>query len=182
MADSKTELNESLTFDQLTNAERDSFAPNPKPMHIRLPIDTQLYKWTQYGLFDPRNGKASSFWSLWAAREEGSMKVPGFSELRKRYRNLDGGVGRPQEFMRVRSAVTDYWNEMTSITKAQLRVPVWGYLGVCGPKPPTRHDETLHEMTPQQRAAIPPTADVLFIGGAYQVVLPNMTADHIFKL
>ncbi|WP_263382880.1 hypothetical protein [Granulicella arctica] len=181
-AASTVELNQSLRFDQLSSEERGSFTVRPTPIHIRLEKGTQLYKWTQYGLFNPHTGIASSFWSPWAAMTIGGMNVPGFSDLRKRYRNINGGVGRPQEFMRVRSAVTDYWNTMSSITKAELVTPVWGFLGVCGPKPPTKHDEQLHNMSAQDRAKIPPTADVLFIGGAYQLVLPNMDAQHIFKL
>lgn len=181
MASGVPELNQGLAFQQLTPTEQGSFCLRPAPVLVQLPKGTQLYKWTEYGLFNPA-GFASPYWSPWAAMNVGGMRVPGFSELRKRYRNTGGSVGRPQEFMRVRSAVTDYWNSMTSITKAELLEPVWGFVGVCAPKPPTKHDERIYNLKPAERAAIPHTADVLLIGGAYQLVLPNMRADHIFKL
>ena len=161
------ELNQTLRFDKLTLTQQQSFNSRPTPVLVRLPGGTHLYKWTQYPLINNR-GFASEYWSSWQPMTVEAMRIPGFSELRKRYRNRDGEVGRPQEFMRARNAVTDYWNNMESITKAELRLPVWGFIGVCAPQPVSKSEE-------QSRR-------VLFIGGEYQLVLPNMQAQHIFKL
>ena len=163
-----TELNQSLRFDQLSDSQQKSFWKQPTPVLVRLAAGFQLYKWTQYGLINPYNGSASEYWSPWAPMTSGNIQVPGFSELRTRYQNINGGVGRPQEFARARSAVTQEWNTMSSLTKAELSLPVWGFLGTCAPQPVTQSEEASRK--------------VLFIGGNYQLVIPNMTAKHIFKL
>lgn len=161
------ELNQGLRFDKLTPTQQKSFATRPAPVLVRLEKGTQLYKWTEFALIG-KHGYASEYWSPWKPMVVGDMHVPGFAELRERYRNLGGSVGRPQEFMRVRNAVTQEWNSMSSLTKAELSLPVWGFLGVCAAQPVTKSEEA------ERR--------VLFIGGNYQLVIPNMEAKHIFKL
>lgn len=161
------ELNQGLRFDQLTSTQQKSFWMSPPPVLVRLDKGTQLYKWTQFGLIG-HHGFASEYWSPWKAMTVGAMHVPGFTELRERYRNVGGSVGRPQQFMRARNAVTEEWNAMSSLTKAELSLPVWGFLGTCAPQPVTQAEEASRR--------------VLFIGGNYQLVLPNMQTQHIFKL
>jgi hypothetical protein len=161
------ELNHDLRFNQLTPVQQKSFNTRPTPTLIRFEKGTHLYKWTEFPLIGKR-GYASEYWSPWKPLVVGDMHVPGFAELRERYRNLNGGVGRPQQFMRVRNAVTAEWNSMSSLTKAELAVPVWGFLGTCAAQPVTQSEEASRR--------------VLFIGGNYQLVLPNMEAKHIFKL
>lgn len=161
------ELNQALRFDQLTPTQQKSFNTRPTPVLIRLEKGTHLYKWTEYPIIG-KHGYATEYWSPWKPMVVGDMHVPGFAELRERCRNLGGSVGRPQQFMRVRSAVTAEWNAMSSLTKAELALPVWGFLGTCAAQPVTQAEEA------ERR--------VLFIGGNYQLVIPNMQAKHIFKL
>ena len=160
------ELNQTLRFTDLTLEERTSFSGSP--VLVRLAQGDQLYKWTQYGLI--HKGKASPFWNPWSTIRAGGMTAPGFAELRTRYANVGGSVGRPQEFARTRNAVREDWNEMTSITKARLLTPVWGFLGT------TRHQPINSAPTPAGEA------EVFLIGGDYQLCIPNMTSANIVKL
>ncbi len=160
------ELNQSLRFDQLTIDQQRSFRPSPPPIHVRLVEGFQLYKWTEYGLVKP-GGSVSEYWSPWDAMKFNGQHVPGFVELRARYANRPGEVGRPQEFMRARSAVTQEWNSMSSLTKARLQQPTWGFLGFCA-----------HQLV----STDPGARNLFFIGGAFQLVIPKLTPGKIIKL
>ncbi|HEY0264404.1 MAG TPA: hypothetical protein VGC07_07760 [Granulicella sp.] len=170
-------LNSSSTLHDLDDSEQRSFGMRPAPVLIELPSGFQIYKWagTSYKdahghrvrstIFD-RNGFASQYWAPWATMPQ--YQVPGFSDLRKRYANMNGSVGRPQEFARVRFAVTQEWSEMNSLVKAELRTSVWALLGVCAPQPVTEQSDDPRK--------------VLFIGGNYQLLIPGLRADDIFQL
>src|SRR5579875_3694457 len=149
------ELNQNLRFWDLTEEEQATFCLHPAPELVRFAERaTYLYKWTQYDLVNPENQRVSAFWLPWTGFRLGDHNVPGFRELRMRYRNRNGSVGRPQEFARARNAVTEEWNAMSSIMKIQLLKPVWGFVGV----------------TKTQRATLDPAlANVALIGGDYQV-------------
>jgi hypothetical protein len=160
------ELNQSLRFDQLSIDQQHSFTQHPQPILVRMDKGFEVYKWTQYPFVSSR-GTITEYWSPWEAMRFNDQHVPGFVELRKRYANRPGEVGRPQEFMRARSAVTNEWNDMSSLTKAQLLEPVWGFLGLC------RH----------QRVSNAANMDhVFFIGGNFQLVIPNLSLMAIKKL
>jgi hypothetical protein len=130
----------------------------------------RLYKWTEFGLVNPKTGKITQYWMPWTGFKIGDRSVPGFKELRIRYRNVDGSVGRPQEFARARNAVTEQWNAMSSILHAELKQPAWGFVGMTG----------------GQRAYSDPKNltvrdNVFLIGGDYQLCIPNLTPEHIQK-
>ena len=171
----EAELNQSLTFPSLKPAFQHSFTERPQTIHMRFPPGFQVYKWTEYP-FLRNGGGVTEFWCPWQRMMLGNIEVPGFKELRMRYRNIGGSVGRPQEFARVRNAVTNEWNAMSSLTKAELRLPVWGFIGVCSNQLVSTAQEK------ERPSGAPPTAKVVFLGGDYQLLLPNMTAEHIFKL
>lgn len=165
------ELNRGLGFLSLTKSQQESFRPAPVPVLARLETGDCVYKWTSYPLVNPKTGRITEYWSPWNSIKIGSSVIPGFKELRTRYGNDGGGVGRPQEFARSRNAVTEQWNPMDSLLKAQFVKPVWGFAGVTAaqrkfndPDHPTEQD------------------NVFFIGGDYQLVIPNLTTDWIKKL
>src|SRR5690242_17376503 len=133
-----------------------SFMPKPAPVLVRFERGDEVYKWTEYGFASKtKEGKdrVSEYWCPWKAVKVGPVEAPGFDEMRKRYGNIDGGVGRPQEFARARLAVKTNWNAMSAITKARFKKPVWGFLGR------TKY-QSLHD--PREGEA--PT-NVLLIGG-----------------
>ena len=166
-----SELNSGLGFLSLTKSQQESFRPTPIPVLTRLETGACVYKWTSYPLINPTSGRISEYWSAWDSIKAGSQTIPGFKELRSRYGNAGGSVGRPQEFARSRNAVTEQWNPMDSLLKAQFLKPVWGFAGVTAaqrkfndPAHPTEQD------------------NVFFIGGDYQLVIPNLTEEWIKKL
>jgi hypothetical protein len=165
------ELNAKLHLLALTKDELESFYPSPVPVLTRLETGSYVYKWTGYDLAHPKTGKITQYWLPWAGFKIGSRDVPGFKELRKRYRNIEGGVGRPQEFARARNAVTEQWNPMSSILKAELLKPVWGFVGLTGPQRSYKDPKHPTEL-----------ANVTWIGGDYQLCIPNLTPAHIRKV
>ena len=121
--DMEGELNAKLHLLALAKDELESFYPSPVPVLTRFEAGWCLYKWTGYGLVNSKTGKITQYWLPWTGFKIGSRDVPGFKELRTRYRNVDGSVGRPQEFARARNAVTEQWNPMHSILKASFSNP-----------------------------------------------------------
>lgn len=166
-----SELNAGLSFLSLTKDQQGSFYPKPVPVLYRFEAKSCVYKWTEFDLVNPKNQKITEYWCPWSSFKLGTVLVPGFKELRLRYRNVGGSVGRPQEFARARNAVTEQWNEMTSITKAEFLVPVWGFVGRIAPQRMYKDENK------------PAFLDnVIFIGGDFQLCIPNLTTSHIRKL
>ncbi len=165
-----TELNASLHFLGLTQEEQQSFYPSPPPILWKFETGFRLYKWTDYLMINPKTGRITSYWSPWYGFKIGDREIPGFKELRMRYRNIDGGVGRPQEFARARNAVTEQWNGMSSILHAELVRPVWGFVGLSG-----------GQRAYNDRKQPSVRDNVFFIGGDYQLCIPNLTPAHIKK-
>jgi len=165
------ELNPGLGFLTLTKSQQESFRPSPIPVLVRLEAGDCVYKWTSYSLVNPNTGRITEYWSPWNSLKAGSQIIPGFKELRTRYRNVQGSVGRPQEFARSRNAVTEQWNQMESLLKAQFLKPVWGFAGATAGQ--RKFNDPAH---PAEQD------NVFFIGGDYQLVIPNLTTDWIKKL
>lgn len=167
-----SELNSGLSFSALTKEQQGSFYPSPVPVLVRFERGDCVYKWTSYtALVNPKNGSITEYWSPWESFMIGDRKVDGFKEFRMRHSNLGGAVGRPQQAARALAAVTEQWNGMRSIIKAQFKKPVWGFAGKA------RYQRKFND------SAHPDEQDnVFFIGGAYQVVIPNLTPEWIEKL
>jgi hypothetical protein len=166
-----TELNENLRFSNLTQDEQASFRLIPPPALHRFEKNFCFYKWTEFGLVNPKTGKITQYWFPWTSFQSGTREIPGFKELRMRYRNTGGGVGRPQEFARARGAVTEQWNAMSSILKVQLLEPLWGFVGLINAQ--RAYQDSKHPAT---------LANVLLIGGDYQLCVPNLTPLQIRRL
>ncbi|KAA6464978.1 hypothetical protein DYQ86_03215 [Acidobacteria bacterium AB60] len=166
-----SELNAGLGFLSLTTAQQESFRPSPVPVLARFEAGDCVYKWTSYPLVKPKTGRITEYWSPWNRFKTGSLEIPGFKELRTRYGNVAGGVGRPQDFARSRNAVTEQWNRMDALLKAQFLKPVWGYVGKTAAQ--RKFDDPAH---PSEQN------NVFFIGGDYQLLVPNLTEQWIKKL
>ncbi len=94
------------------------------------------------------------------------------------YENASGAVGTPQDFARARSAVTLQWNGMNSILYAKLKVPVWGFVGKTRGQP-VFYDRKKPSYDPGNLRDDPNNPKVFFIGGNYQLCIPNLTPSHI---
>jgi len=165
------ELNAGLSFQALSQSQQDSFRPSPTPLLVKLEAGQCVYKWTQYTQLVSPKGSITEYWFPWDNIDIGSQHIPGFVELRTRHANRDGSVGRPQQFARALGAVTEQWNDMSSLIKAQFLKRVWGFVGITSgqrkfndPKHPKEQD------------------NIFWIGGAYQLVIPNLTTEWIKKL
>jgi hypothetical protein len=165
------ELNRGLSFLGLTKDQQDSFSPSSVPVLVRFETGECVYKWTSYSLVNPNNNKITEYWCPWKSLKIGPTEIPGFKELRMRYRNVGGSVGRPQEFARARNAVTEQWNGMDSLMKAEFKKPVWGFAGKISGQRKFRDPEHPAEQ-----------CNVFFIGGDFQLCIPNLTVAWIRQL
>jgi hypothetical protein len=166
------ELNAGLSFSALTNTQQESFYSSPVPVLVKFEAGDCVYKWSDSGtLMTPDTGRISEYWFPWDSGKIGPYEVEGFKEFRMRHRNRGGSVGRPQQAARSLGAVTEQWSGMSSILKAQFLKPVWGFVGKTAgqrkfndPNHPAEQD------------------NIYFIGGAYQIVIPNLSANYIKKM
>lgn len=166
------ELNLGLDFSALSKTQRESFHPSPVPILARFEAWEYVYKWSESGtLVMPDTGRISEYWFPWKTFNIGDRQIEGFKEFRIRHSNRDGGVARPQQAARSLGAVTEQWSDMSSILKAQFLKPVWGFVGKTAGQ---RKFKDPHHPREQE--------NVYFIGGAFQLVIPNLTPDWIKKL
>lgn len=139
----------------------------------------ELYKFTGYDVVPNRAGSNYSPW--WAA----IVPLPGTPDP-----GLDGHVAAAQaaglsmlEYARETFAVMLGWNSLgipqsglAKVVRIRLTQPVYGFGGLC-----QRMRETINpkrvigKVNPRQSPMNPPT----FMGGAYQLYIPNLTAAHV---
>lgn len=169
------ELNLGLSFTSLHPKLQECFLPAPVPTLVRFGKEDCVYKWTEYPLMsvDPATGqkRVTPWWSNWSDLKIGHTLIPGYAQLRRRYRNVDGSVGRPQEFARARSAVQVQWNQMSGLLKARFKKPVWGFVGRAASQ--RLYEDQKHPNVLQ---------NVVLIGGDYQLCIPNLSGEWIEKL
>jgi hypothetical protein len=122
-----------------------------------LPTGHELDKFTDYSLFNP-DGAVTPWWF---SVEPLEARDPGLEETLDRAQRL--GV-LPSELMQARGAVTRQWNSMKGFLRVRLLVPVFGFAGRCASQ---RYDES------------PAFANVAFIGGAWQLYIPNLTQKEV---
>ncbi|MFK7767233.1 MAG: hypothetical protein AB8B55_08420 [Mariniblastus sp.] len=148
-------LNQELDFKDAADDIKAAFTGRVAKK-VMLNSGHQLYKFTQYSL--SHHGKVTPWWS---SVKPVSANDTGLELLLQRSSNL--GVS-PAEFARARNAVTNQWNSMTGLLIAQLKVPVYGFVGGVAHQ---RLDEG--------------DSKVVFIGGAVQLWIPNLTPILIKK-
>lgn len=135
---------------------------------IEFPAGTKLFKFTEHQLYDL--GRTTPWWALLDG--DPALHDPGLDEVLAQARRS----GRPlREFVRDAYAVMFDWNSLSSRELGMLRVqyarllkPAVGFHGptsvVGGNAPPL---------------AYPPRDQRKFPGGAYQVLLPNMSGGEL---
>ena len=166
------EHNLGLGFQALSPKQQGSFLPSPVPVLVRFETGKYVYRWTDHGtLVNPKEGTISEYWFPWESIKIGLQEIEGFEEFRMRHANVGGGVGGPQEAARSLAAVTEQWNGMSFLFKAQFLKPVWGFAGRTRWQRKFKDPEHPRELE-----------NVFFIGGAYQVVIPHLTPEWIKKV
>jgi hypothetical protein len=152
-------LNEVLTFDAAPADVRRGFRCGRAQKRLLLP-GVALYKFTQHPLFDAA-GRVTPWWF---AVEPLAADDPGLAGALERAKRL--GVA-PATFVRARAAVTRQWNTLSDLLRVRLLVPVWAFVGRCADQPIDTD---------------PRLANVVFIGGAYQLWVPNLSRCEITAL
>ncbi len=171
-------LNETLAFSQQPAGVQAAFT-GKSARRILLPAQAELYKFTGYGVLPHRAGSNYSPW--WASVQP----ISGSSDA-----GLDGHIAAATRsgqsmlaYARETFAVMLGWNSlgitqlaMAKIVRIKLRQPVYGFGGIC-----QRMRETVPSkrvvgtLSPNQSPLNPP----IFMGGAYQLYIPNLTAAYV---
>lgn len=148
-------LNQHLDFASVGADVRRAFLHGQATKRLLTP-GTQLYKYTQHGLYRP-DGGVTPWWSSVKPLEAGD---PGLAVSNQRAAALGA---TPGDFARARAAVTYEWNPtMDDCLMARLVQPVYGFSGRCAHQRVREGD-----------------AKVFFIGGAYQLWIPGLTRAHV---
>ena len=156
-------LNEDLRFDALDEGARKAFLRVPDRMLLRP--GSKLYKWTNRTLGGPH---ITPWWSfVESTRLPSGIVADGFRVSEERAARL----GRThREFARSRAAISgQFKNNLSNLLVIQLKVPVWGFAGRCSGQP---------EFDDEQKDL----SHVFLIGGAFQVLIPNVALDHVTQL
>jgi hypothetical protein len=124
---------------------------------------TRLYKWSKSVV--GRRG-VSPWWFFVEPRIlPNGIHFDGLRDRQTYARRLDVHDG---VFHRARAAVTKQWNPMTRPIAIKLNYGAWGYIGKCAGQLVDNEDKGL--------------ANVLFIGGDYQIWIPNLKASDITQI
>jgi hypothetical protein len=131
------------------------------PRRIQIPDGTQIYRWCDHRLSPDH--RVSPWWSfVESKRLSNDESFDGFRVREERARRI-GKTHR--EYARARLALAErFENNMTLVVLARLKIAVWGFLGKVGAQQEfdyeKRKDQTLK--------------NVFFIGGSYQLWIPNL--------
>ena len=149
-------LNSQLNFGDVPGDVKLAFVGGAAK-RIKLTANTRLYKFTEYPLF----GDDDAVTAWWSSVTPLNPDDTGLEILLERAARV--GVD-PSTFARARNAVTKEWNAMGQLRLARLKVPVWGFVGTV------RHQPV--EKKPEKKK-------VVFIGGAVQLWIPNLSSTTI---
>lgn len=126
----------------------------------QFPAGAKFYKFTQHSL----TGSSGGVSPWWSGVEPLGPGDPGLAGTLERAERL--GVA-PKDFVRAQSAVTNQWNSMDGLLVIRLRRPVAGFVGRCAHQP--------MDQDPAMR-------NVLWIGGAWQAYLPDLSRGDVEAL
>lgn len=147
-------LNESLEFSALPPDVQSAFIGRCA-RKVLLPAGARLFKFTSHPLYGPRG-----ITPWWSAVDGFDHQDGGLDDVLQRSAGLGVDVS---QFARARSAVTKQWNSMSGLLVAELIAPVYGFVGRCAAQP---MDEAYG-------------SKVVWIGGAWQACIPNLTSQEI---
>lgn len=161
------ELNETMTWADVPIADQQSFTRSPAPKLQRLTAGTELYKLTEFPLLGAPNSRITAYWSGVKPLHPNDPGLAG--TLMRVSRTVGGGTPKShlQDFSRARAAVSRHWNAMDKVLRVRLTQSAWGWIGRVGAQ---RIDDQ------------PANPNVVFIGGAWQVFLPNLTPAHLVQV
>jgi len=153
-------LNHNLTVDNLDHSIKRTFIGGRIRKRMLSP-QTMLYKFSGNSLVSP-NGTVSPWWSAVEPIESGDTGLEGLLEYAARLNVA------PNDYARARSAVTKQWNSLAGLLIVRLTVPVFAFVGQCSAQPVD------NEVSAPRK--------VLYIGGAWQLYIPNLNRDHVLQV
>lgn len=151
-------LNSELEFMDLPTQAQAAFIGR-RATKNEFTVGARFYKFTGNRLFGSGR-RVSPWWSGVAPLESGD---PGLAETLRRAQRL-GVVAK--DFARARSAVTREWNSLENLIVVRLLRPVCGFVGRCASQPYSER---------------PSQGNVVWIGGAWQAYIPNLTEVHVAR-
>ncbi len=152
-------LNEDLSFEKLPEDWQRTFRGRRAEKRL-LGANHLLFKFTEHGLFKT-DGTVTPFWSSIVPITPAD---PGLAGMQARAAALNCG---PAVAARARSAVSRQWNGMTNLLEARLLVEAYAFVGQCSGQRINDDDQS---------------ANVVFIGGAWQLLVPNLGRSSIIKI
>lgn len=150
-------LNEELKWSDVSADVRSKFVGGQATRRLFRAWSDEFYKLSSWSLFKP-DGTVTPWWSSVQPIDGGDPGLQGTLERAERM-----GVSAAP-FVRARAAVTSQasgGNDLTGVLRMKLRVSAYGFFGRCSGQPYS--DE-------------PGYSNVLWIGGAYQIWIPNLTS------
>jgi hypothetical protein len=149
-------LNNTIRFEMAPENVRKAFRRQQATKKL-LHSGHGLYKFTAYPLFRP-DGSVTPFWFSVIPITPGDTGLAGLQQRSVVLTSEESTTAR------ARGAVTRQWNPMTGLLRARLLAPVYGFIGQCSGQP---IDEA------------PWLSNIFFIGGAWQLWIPNLGAQTI---
>ena len=154
-------LNEGLHFESVDATVKRAFLRSPEKLLIAA--RAHLYRWTDNPL--NQGGKISPWWSFVETTQLPSGAIAdGFRVLEERAKRLRRSH---REFARSRAAISGQFNNrLSNLLVIELSESVWGFAGQASGQPEFAEDQ-------------PELSNVILIGGAYQVWVPNLTPRYV---
>ena len=164
-------LNESKDFVSIaTSDDRKAFLNKQPESKELLKAGTKLYKWTQYSLVGPRG-----ITPWWSVVDSLTLKTGSTLPSLQKVHEWDSNLAvHEREYARARSAVTIDWNSMSKPLFIELIQPVWAWIGKASGQKMYEDDPKKVNETKEN--------NVFFIGGNWQVWLPNLTIQHVRQI
>lgn len=150
-------LNESILIADIDSGVRAAFIGG-RLIRRFVPAGTELYKFTDRTI--SLSSESISPW--WSAVEPIAPGDTGLQRLAERSQRLNV---LPKDFARARSAVTKQWNSMSQLVLVRLTVPAYSFVGPCSA-------QNIDNESPHLR-------NVVYIGGAWQIYLPNLKRNDL---
>jgi hypothetical protein len=169
------ELNYNVVWNIVPEAVKRAFIGVPKK--VKLEPGFQLYKFTEYQIAN-RSGKITEWWSPL----NGYGNDPGLETRLHLAAHLGATAA---DLARVVAAVSENWNALTHVLKAQVRMPLYAFWGQCSPQlrlEAGNQPRAGIPAAPAHRHNIPVVRTTHLPGYAWQFYIPNLTANHIQQI
>ena len=154
-------LNDSLDVDRIDATVRRAFLRRPQKLLLQPGV--RLYRWTNEPVLG--TSRISPWWSFVdATRLPNGELAEGLRVAEERARRIDR---THREFDRSRAAISDeFRNTMSHLIVGRLTTAAWGLAGQASGQP-------------EFAKARQDMQNVVLIGGAHQIWIPNLTAAHL---